>query len=94
MHIESITPLDSSKGNVANELHLMLDINGNNSEVVSTLAEHKSSARPGTVYLHLIDRNSNQRIRIRFRKPVSIDRQLIDLLSESQISFKIDTAKD
>ena len=94
MQIESITPLDSSKGNVANELHLMLDINGNNSEVVSTLAEHKSSARPGTVYLHLIDRNSNQRIRIRFRKPVSIDRQLIDLLSESQISFKIDTAKD
>lgn len=94
MQIESVSSLDDIKGKVANIVSVLVDINQENRELFSELENLESKEkRVGDLFFELYDARSRQKVKVRARKPISIDKRLIEKLELHQCKFNV-TTKD
>lgn len=92
MQIEEVVPFESIKGEVANSVLLMLDINDKNSQdLFSEIEQADTSSRPGDLFIELFDAKSRQTVSLHSRKKISIDKKFIDILTRNNCSFKVKT---
>ena len=92
MQVEEVTSLDTIKGNVANSVLLMLDINDKNChDLFSEIEQLDSASRPGDLFVELYDATSRQTVTVHSRKKISVDKNFIDILSRNGCSFKVST---
>ena len=89
MNIEQICPLDSMKGNVANSILIYLDLHFNNADFFSALDKLEDKSRPGELCIELMDMDNRQKLRVRSRKKFPINRELISLLDDMGIRYKV-----
>jgi len=91
MNIDDVIDINSIVGKIANELTIYVDINDRDSELPAILTRFEDKERPGDLYLQLYDRVSRQVLRVHSRKQYSICKDLIALLEENEIKYKITT---
>ena len=91
MNIEEISPLEGKRGKIANMVTLYLDINGNNAELLDTLGNIKDTARPGDLYVELLDMETRQSVRMHSRKKFPVNRESVGILEDSGVRFKVET---
>ena len=91
--ITDVQSLDRVKGTLANELVINLDRNIEDSEVFDYLGslETKTEERTGELFINLYDRERQQSIRIRSRKKIPLNREVINTLESMSVSFKVQT---
>lgn len=91
MNIEDVSSLDSCKGNLANAITIFLDLHYNNQDFFTQISKLEDQSRPGELYVELIDVETRQTLRVHSRKKIPINRELVNLLEESDIKFKVST---
>ena len=91
MNIEDVSSLDSCKGNLANAITIFLDLHYNNQDFFTQISKLEDQSRPGELYVELIDVETRQTLRVHSRKKIPINRELVNLLEESNIKFKVST---
>ncbi|MCM1369889.1 MAG: DNA polymerase III subunit alpha [Candidatus Amulumruptor caecigallinarius] len=91
MNIESILPLDTMKGKIANNVTLVMDLHFSNRDFYSRISSLKADDRPGTLYVELVDTATKQTLLVKSRKKIAMNRELITILEESGIPFKVGT---
>lgn len=91
MNIEDVLSLDSCKGNLANAITIFLDLHYNNQDFFTQIPKLEDQSRPGELYVELIDVETRQTLRVHSRKKIPINRELVNLLEESDIKFKVST---
>lgn len=91
MNIEDVSSLDSCKGNLANAITIFLDLHYNNQDFFTQISKLEDQSRPGELYVELIDVETRQTLRVHSRKKIPINRELVNLLEESGIKFKVST---
>lgn len=89
MQFKKIVSLDSMKGKIANTLHLYIDVNADNSSLINLFKVNKKPKYPTHLYVHLLDKHSQQVVRVKSRKPVVIDSELLDTLDSWECKYKI-----
>lgn len=92
MNIDEVVDINSVIGKIANEVTLFMDINYNDKEFIRSLSQFEGKERPGNLYLTLYDKSSRQMIRVHSRKKYSISKELIAMLDENEIKYKINTS--
>lgn len=90
-HFEEISSLDTKLGHVANAILVLLDSRFKNKEFYDAILNHDSKKRPGDIYFELVDMETKQSIRIHSRKKISINRDLLDILTKFGLKFRITT---
>lgn len=91
MQIEEISSLESKRGKLANAVLVILDYKYENKEFFSALENLKQNDRQGELFFELCDRTTRQTIRVHARKKISVDRDLMDLLQNFGLNYKIST---
>lgn len=89
MNIESIVPLESIKGKIANSITIFLDLHFNNADLFTELEKVEDRTRPGQLYIELLDADTRQTLKVKARKPIPLNRDLVNLLEDSGVKFKI-----
>ena len=92
--IDEVSPLESIRGKMANEVVVFLDMHYKNPDFFSQITRFDDTSRPGNLYIELIDTETRQTMRVRSRKKFPVNRQLINLLEESGVRFKVQDAKE
>ncbi len=92
--IDEVSPLESIRGKMANEVVVFLDMGYKNPDFFSQITRLDDTSRPGNLYIELIDTETRQTMRVRSRKKFPVNRQLINLLEESGVRFKVQDAKE
>lgn len=92
--IDEVSPLESIRGKMANEVVVFLDMHYKNPDFFSQITRLDDTSRPGNLYIELIDTETRQTMRVRSRKKFPVSRQLINLLEESGVRFKVQDAKE
>ena len=92
--IDEVSPLESIRGKMANEVIVFLDMHYKNPDFFSQITRLDDTSRPGNLYIELIDTETRQTMRVRSRKKFPVNRQLINLLEESGVRFKVQDAKE
>lgn len=88
-NVDDISPLENYKGRVANHVNILLDINHSDHALLKTLQQLKPEGRKGALTITLIDAESKQRIEMRSRRQIPVDKELIDLLNGLNVQFKV-----
>ncbi|MDE6754346.1 MAG: DNA polymerase III subunit alpha [Muribaculaceae bacterium] len=91
-NLEELNFLDHIKGNVANKITIYIDRHFNNEEFFSNLLSMKPDSRPGDLYIDIYDKETKQVITIHSRKKFPITRDLIRLLEEWGVRYKVATS--
>ena len=94
MNIDEIVPLENLKGKIANEITINLDVSYDNSTLIKALEGIGGEERPGALIINLYDRERKQMIKIRSRKNISINKDLVETLSAVEVPFKISDKED
>ena len=92
--IDEVSPLESIRGKMANEVVVFLDMHYKNPDFFSQITRLDDTSRPGNLYIELIDTETRQTMRVRSRKKFPVNRQLFNLLEESGVRFKVQDAKE
>lgn len=92
--IDEVSPLESIRGKMANEVVVFLDMHYKNPDFFSQITRLDDTSRPGNLYIELIDTETRQTMCVRSRKKFPVNRQLINLLEESGVRFKMQDAKE
>ena len=91
MVIEEIAPLSEIKGTVANTVNIYLYAQANNNDLFGELRNINDKSRPGNLFVDIIDKETNQRLRVRSRKPFPVNRETVEILSDMNVNFKVTT---
>lgn len=93
--ITEVSSLDSIRGMLANELEIFLDRNVEDHEVFDYLGslEARPDDRTGELFLTLLDREREQSIRIRSRRKIPLNKEVIDKLETMSVNFKVKTTE-
>lgn len=89
LNIEEITPLDSIKGKVATKVLIYMDINYKNPDFYSQLTKAGGEERPGELYIEFVDPATRQNLRVHSRKKFQINRELMNIIEDSGLRFKV-----
>ncbi len=92
--VDEVSPLESIKGKMANEVTVFLDMHYKNPDFFSQITRLEDQSRPGNLFIELIDTETKQTMRVRSRKKFPINRQMVSLLEESGVRFRIQDAKE
>jgi DNA polymerase-3 subunit alpha len=90
LNIDDVTSLESKKGKVANMITIYLDIN-DKTELLKAVSEIKDTSRPGDLYIDLYDMENRQNIRMHSRKRFPINQELVKLIEEYGVKYKVET---
>ena len=91
MSIEDVMPLDSKKGQLANAVLVYLDFNQKYDDFFAAVEKIPTGERPGSFYLDIYDAKTRQSIRVKSRKDISINRDLIEAIETNGLRYKITT---
>ena len=89
LNIEDVISLDSVKGKIANSITLFLDLHYDNNDFFTQMSRLEDKSRPGKLFIELIDTETRQTLKVQSKKPIPINRELVSLLEESGVRFKI-----
>lgn len=92
--VDEVSPLESIKGKMANEVTVFLDMHYKNPDFFSQITRLEDQSRPGNLFIELIDTETKQTMRVRSRRKFPINRQMVSLLEESGVRFRIQDAKE
>lgn len=92
LNIDRVIYLDDVKGKIANAITIFLNMNDINPILFQELSALDASVRPGQMTVEVIDPELNQRLTLRSRRKFPVNRDLINLLEEHGIKFKITEA--
>ena len=92
--IDEITPMENKKGKIANTLNIYVDVNNKNQHELASLLQVKDKSRTGTLIINMNDYNTRQCLRMRSRKKFPLNKEVLDLLTESEVKFKVTSEKD
>ena len=92
--VDEVSPLESIKGKMANEVTVFLDMQYKNPDFFSQITRLEDQSRPGNLFIELIDTETKQTMRVRSRRKFPINRQMVSLLEESGVRFRIQDAKE
>ena len=93
MSIESISPLEGIKGTVADVLTVFMDMHYDNPDFFARVNALEDKSRPGEFNIGLIDADTRQTLRVRSRRQVPVNREMINLLNESGLRFRVTDSK-
>ncbi len=93
MSIESISPLEGIKGTVADVLTVFMDMHYDNPDFFARVNALEDKSRPGEFNIELIDADTRQTLRVRSRRQVPVNREMINLLNESGLRFRVTDSK-
>ena len=91
LQIEEVSPLDAQIGKVANTLMIQLDHKLHNKEFFDIIKDYDSTTRPGDLYISVLNQEINQSVWLKSRKKISIDRNLLDILTNFGVKFAVRT---
>ena len=91
--IEHVTNVENVKGKIANVITLFININDTNPILYKELQALDSTKRPGQLIIEAIDPDTNQRLTMRSRKKFPVSRELVTLLEDNGVKFKITDAE-
>ncbi|MDE6230806.1 MAG: DNA polymerase III subunit alpha [Muribaculaceae bacterium] len=91
MNIEEISSLETLKGKIANAIMIYMDFHFNNPDFAAMINNMEDQSRPGDLFMEIIDTRNRQSIRVRSRKKIPINRELISLLENNGLTFKVAT---
>ncbi len=92
-NIDEISPLENYKGRIANELTVFVDINSQDTTLVSALSDLKGEDRKGDFILDLYDTANQQSVKVRSRKQIPINKDLLDILDSLNAKYRIGTSE-
>ncbi len=87
--VKEIRPLDSIKGKIGNAVQIFIDWRCHDTDFFAAFEKLPAGDREGKVYFELVDMEARQSIRLRPKRSISVDRDLIDLLTEHGIRFRV-----
>lgn len=90
--VEEIIDLDSIKGKIANSITIFLDLNYKNPDFFEQMKKLEDKSRPGELYIELLDADTRQTLKVHSKKKIPITRELVTMLEECEISFKVKDA--
>ncbi len=93
-NIDEISPLDNYKGKLANRIHLFLNTKYSDPSLMQTLERLPKDGRKGFLQITLLDPDSRQSIYLRARRPIPIDKELIELLDGLDVTYKVETEEN
>ena len=93
-NIDEISPLETYKGKLADKVELFMNVNHKDNTLKDALSVLNDTGRPGEFIISLLDDETRQRIQVRSRKKISIDRDLVNTLSDLNISFTISNSEN
>ena len=91
-NIDEITPLEQYRGRLANMVVAALDINYSDVSLVNALADVKGLPRGGDFVIELYDTSKHQTVRVRARRKIPINKELLETLDSLGIGYKVQTA--
>ncbi|MDE5871897.1 MAG: DNA polymerase III subunit alpha, partial [Muribaculaceae bacterium] len=89
--VMDVMNLDRIKGTLANSLMINLDGNVDDKEVFDYIGslEATPERRSGELYINIFDRERQQSVRIRSRKMIPLDKEVVHKLESMSVSFKV-----
>ena len=88
---DEINPLDEMKGKIANAIMLFIDTHYKDKDFFRSITGLKDRSRPGDLYIDLIDPANKRNVRVHARKKIPLNKELVDLLDNNGIRFKMAT---
>ena len=92
--IDSIAPLESLKGKVANSVTIYLDRNFSSDDFFKGLYDFETQEAGGDLFLEIYNPVSKQIVTVHSRKKFLINKKLVDYLAEWNLRFKIGNASN
>lgn len=89
LNIDEVAPLDSIKGKMANAVKVWMDFKFKNKDFFARLGQLEDKSRPGSLIIELTDNDSGQTMRVKSRKKVPVTRELVNIIEESGLRFKV-----
>lgn len=89
--LEEVVPLDSLKGRIANSISVYLNYKFNNQDFFKQLLGFEGGERPGNLYIEIYNPESRQIIKVHSRNKYSISKDLVQILDDWNIKYKITT---
>lgn len=89
MSVDKVELLDDIKGKVANAITLKMDIKADNYNLFSEIEQLPDSGRHGRILIELLDSATRQKIKVRSRKPISINKELVEVLRRNECKFEV-----
>lgn len=91
-NIDEITPLEQYRGRLADTVIAALDINYSDVSLVNALADVKGDDRRGDFIIDLYDTAKHQTVRLRARRKIPINKELLETLESLGIGYKVETS--
>ena len=96
MNIQEVTPLDSLKGQLANQIRIFIDRGDDCDLLGATLSKAQKEAeapdaRKGKVVVQIHDEERKQHISIRSRNKTALDKNLVETLTDLGFRFRVET---
>ena len=94
IQIDAVQPLSSIQGKVANSVVMRIDLNQNYLNLFTELENLRDNSRPGRIFVDIYDISTRQKIRVRSRKLIGINKELIGVLKRNECLFEVETLKE
>ncbi len=93
LKFDTIVPLDSVKGKMANAIWIQLDSKNNMKHLFSEIeAQIKQDAeRKGDLFIRLVDQELKQVVDVHSRKKIKLDRNTLDILDNNGVKYAVRT---
>ena len=88
---DEIHPLEDMKGKIANAIMLFIDMQYKDKDFFQSITGIKDKSRPGDLYIDLVDSGKKCNVRVHARKKIPLNKELVDLLENNGIRFKMAT---
>ena len=88
---DEIHPLEDMKGKIANAIMLFIDMQYKDKDFFQAITGIKDKSRPGDLYIDLVDSGKKCNVRVHARKKIPLNKELVDLLENNGIRFKMAT---
>jgi hypothetical protein len=91
-NIDEISPLDNYKGRLANAITLTFFSNSQiDPALTTTLLNTETTERTGELFVEFIDYDASQKVKLHSRKKIGLTKELIKMLDDYKINYKVET---
>lgn len=90
-NISEVVNLEDIKGKIANSITIFLDLHYKNPDFFTQLSRLEDKSREGELCIELLDTETRQTLKVRSKKKLPITRELVNLLEDCQLTYRIKT---
>lgn len=93
MNIDEVIDLEQMKGKMSDTVTIFLDLNYSNTDLFTQLNSIEDRSRLGNFFIELLDAETRQTLKVRAKKQIPVNRELVSILEENSIQFKISSSE-